>query len=415
MKYILLIGDGMGDDPVPALGGKTPLEAASTPTLDRLARAGELLLTQTVPEGLPPGSDVANLALLGYEPRDCYPGRAPLEAASLGVDLADEDIAFRCNLVTLREADGQLVMADYSGGHITTDEARELIAALQEAREGLPLSLHPGVSYRHLLVLRDATPPADFVTVPPHDHTGKDVAAHFAAYGKIPALAAFCERARAILTAHPLNRKRRDAGKLPANSVWLWGQGKRPRMSGFNERWGLTGGMISAVDLLKGIGRLSGLEVVNVHGATGYLDTNYAGKAEAALDILRRHDFVAVHVEAPDECGHQGLPAEKTRAIADFDDKIVRPVVTEMERRGGPFRVVVTMDHYTPLALRTHVSRPVPMLLYDSRRAGGPADGPSYTEAAALESVAASGLRFASGPDFFRHFVEQEQDGGQPA
>ena len=396
----------MGDEPVPALRGKTPLEAAETPTLDRLARAAEPLLTQTVPEGYAPGSDVANLSLLGYRPEEVYTGRAPLEAASLGVELGDGDIAFRCNLVHVERQSDEMLMADYSAGHITSEEARELIVALQAACGNDKISLHPGVSYRHLLVFRGALP-ADFATTPPHDHTGKDVAKYFAEYAKIPALAALYEKGPEILAAHPANEKWRAAGKATANFFWLWGQGGRPRMRGFQEQWGLSGGMISAVDLLKGIAALGGLEVVNVPGATGYLDTDYAGKAQAALEVLRERDFVAVHVEAPDECGHQGLAAEKTRAVADFDGKIVAPIVAGMAERGEPFRLVVTMDHYTPLHLRTHVNWPVPMCLYDSR--SRKTDGAPYTEANVIRAVeAGAGRRFASGAAFFRHFVEQD-------
>ena len=409
MKYILLIGDGMGDEPVAALSGKTPLETAATPTLDRLSRAGELLLVQTVPDGLPPGSDVANLALLGYRPAEVYSGRAPLEAASLGIDLAEADIAFRCNLVHAeREAEtNRLIMSDYSAGHITTVEARELIAALQAACGNAQISLHPGVSYRHLLVLHKTPLPEGFITTPPHDHSGQDVTCHFAEYARVAPLAELYAKGPAILAAHPVNAKRKAAGQAPANFLWLWGEGKRPVMSTFTERCGLTGGMISAVDLLKGIGKLSGLQVVEVSGATGYLDTNYAGKAQAALAILSHCDFVAVHVEAPDECGHQGLAAEKVQAIADFDARIVQPIVAEMERRGEPFRLVATMDHYTPLKLRTHVNWPVPMLLYDSRSTA--TEGLPYTESNALKSVEHSGKRFASGEDFFRYFVDQDR------
>ena len=406
MKYILLIGDGMGDVPVDSLGGKTPLEAAPTPTLDRLAPASELLLVHTVPDGFPPGSDVANLSLLGYEPQAIYSGRAPLEAASMGVELNPNDIAFRCNLVHVeKKANGELIMADYSAGHITTAEARELILALQAACGNTQLTLHPGVSYRHLLVLHQALP-EHFTTVPPHDYSGQDVAGFFKAYQMVEPLAQLYQCGPAILAGHPVNQERRTNGKTEANFFWLWGEGKRPSMPTLQEQFGLNGGMISAVDLLKGIGVLSGLKVIDVPGATGYLDTNYAGKAQAALDVLAEDDFVAVHVEAPDECGHQGLLAEKMRAITDFDAQIVQPIVEEMERRQEPFRLVVTMDHYTPLHLRTHVDWPVPMLLYDSR--SRQSNGLPYTEANAVQEAKNSGRTFASGSAFFKYFVEQQ-------
>ena len=405
MKYILLIGDGMGDVPQDSLGGQTPLEAAATPTIDRLAPASELLLVHTVPEGFPPGSDVANLSLLGYEPQEVYSGRAPLEAASLGVELAPEDTAFRCNLVLVEQAKNGLIMADYSAGHISTEEARELIEALKAACAQTQISLYPGVSYRHLLVLHTPLPP-QFSTVPPHDHSGQDVSSFFTSYQQVEALKQLYACGPDILANHPVNQKRRAKGKAEANFFWLWGEGKRPSMSTLKEHYGLQGGMISAVDLLKGIGVLSGLEIINVPGATGYLDTNYAGKAQAALGVLAEKDFVAVHVEAPDECGHQGLLPEKMQAISDFDRQIVRPIVEEMERRNEPFRLVVTMDHYTPQHLRTQVDWPVPMLLFDSRsRSTG---GLAYSEANARQAVEQSGRSFASGRAFFQYFVEQQ-------
>ena len=408
MKYILLIGDGMGDVPVPALNNQTPLEAAATPAMDRLARASEMLLVRTVPEGYPPGSDVANLSLMGYEPERYYTGRAPLEAASLGVELAPEDIAFRCNLVHVEQpGDGRLIMVDYSSGHITTEESRQLIAALQAECGNDLLALHPGVSYRHLLVYRGVVP-AGFATVPPHDHSDQDVAGYYQAYRQVEAFGPLLERAREILADHPVNRERARQGKRTANCIWLWGEGKRPAMETLEKRFGIRGGLISAVDLLKGIGVLGGLEVIDVPGATGYLDTNYEGKAQAALKVLERDDFVLVHVEAPDETGHQGLAREKVQAVADFDSRIVAPIVEEMERRGEPFRLVVTMDHYTPIHRRTHEDWPVPMFIYDSRGVAAPS-GSTYTEANVLAAVRENGLELPSGAAFFRRFVEQEQ------
>ncbi|MCL1979524.1 MAG: cofactor-independent phosphoglycerate mutase [Proteobacteria bacterium] len=410
MKYVLLIGDGMGDVPVPSLGGRTPLEAAETPAMDRLARQAEMLLVRTVPEGYPPGSDVANLSLMGYEPERCYTGRAPLEAASLGVSLAPEEIAFRCNLVHVeRPDDGRLIMVDYSSDHITTDESRQLIEALQAACGNERLRLYPGVSYRHLLVYRGELP-AGFATVPPHDHSDQDVTGFFKAYGQIPAFPPLLAAAEGILADHPVNRERQRRGKRTANGIWLWGEGKRPAMATLADRFGIRGGLISAVDLLKGIGVLGGLTVVNVDGATGYLDTNYAGKAQAALEVLAKDDFVLVHVEAPDETGHQGLAQEKVRAVADFDHNIVAPIAEAMERRGEPFRLVVTMDHYTPIHRRTHEDWPVPMFLYDSRGVAAPS-GRTYTEANVLAAVRESGQAPLSGAAFFQRFVEREARG----
>lgn len=407
MKYILLIGDGMGDVPVPALGGRTPLEAADTPTMDRLAQQAEMLLVRTVPEGYSPGSDVANLSLMGYEPERYYTGRAPLEAASLGVELAPAETAFRCNLVHVdRPGDGRLIMIDYSSGHITTGESRQLIEALQAECGNDLLRLYPGVSYRHLLVYRGEVP-AGFTTVPPHDHSDQDVAGFFQAYRQIEAFPPLLARAERILADHPVNRERQRQGKRTANAIWLWGEGKRPAMATLEARFGIRGGLISAVDLLKGLGVLGGLTVVDVPGATGYLDTNYEGKAQAALDILEKDDFVLVHVEAPDETGHQGLVEEKVRAVADFDRRIVAPIVETMERRGEPFRLVVTMDHYTPIQRRTHEDWPVPMFLYDSRGLAAPSNR-TYTEANVLAAVQESGQAMLSGAAFFRRFVERE-------
>ncbi len=409
MKYILLIGDGMGDVPVPALNNQTPLEAAATPTMDRLAKAGEMLLVRTVPEGYPPGSDVANLSLMGYEPELYYTGRAPLEAASLGVELAADEIAFRCNLVHVeRSNDGRLTMIDYSSGHITTEESSQLIAALQAECGTGQITLYPGISYRHLLVFR-GTLPDDFTSVPPHDYSDQEVTEFYKEYAKVAPLRTIMEKAQEILANHPVNLERQRQGKQTANAIWLWGEGKRPAMQTLEKRFGIRGGLISAVDLLKGLGVLGGLQVIDIPGATGYLDTNYAGKAQAAIDVLGKEDFVLVHVEAPDETGHQGLAQEKVRAVADFDAKIVTPIIEEMERRGEPFRVVVTMDHYTPIHRRTHEAWPVPMVLYDSRGVDKPSGRP-YTEANVLAAVETSDLKFDSAAQFFRYFVGQENE-----
>lgn len=407
MKYILLIGDGMGDLPIADLHNQTPLEAAATPTMDRLAPLAEMMRVRTVPEGYPPGSDVANLSLLGYEPERYYTGRAPLEAASMGVELAPEETAFRCNLVHVHRPDAErLIMVDYSSGHITTEESQQLIEAVQQECGNESVRLYPGVSYRHLLVYRGELPEG-FATVPPHDHSDQDVSAYFQEYRQIEQFPPLLEQASTILRDHPVNRKREQEGKRTANALWLWGEGKRPAMETLQQRFGVGGGMISAVDLLKGLGVLGGLRVIEVPGATGYLDTNYQGKAEAALAVLAENDFVVVHVEAPDETGHQGLAQEKVQAVADFDQRIVAPIVTEMERRGEPFRLVVTMDHYTPVARRTHEDWPVPMFLYDSRGVAVPS-GRTYTEANVLAAVQENGLDLASGAAFFRRFVEQE-------
>jgi 2,3-bisphosphoglycerate-independent phosphoglycerate mutase len=406
MKYILLIGDGMGDIPVPELGNKTPLEAANIPTIDRLAINGEMLLVRTVPEGFTPGSDVANLSLLGYEPEKYYTGRAPIEAASMGIEIAPDEIAFRCNLVTVDHPEpGKVIMRDFSAGHISTPEAAELISAVQESCGNDQFTFYPGISYRHLLIVKNGFP--SLTTVPPHDYMDQDVTESYNAYLQIEPLRELMEKSSRILTSHPVNALRKDNGLKPANSLWPWGEGRPLALESFHDRYGINGSLISAVDLLKGMGICAGLSVINVEGATGYLDTNYEGKADAALKALEDEDFALVHVEAPDETGHQGLIQEKKQAIEDFDARIVKPIVEEMERRNEPFRVIVTMDHYTPLCRRTHEDWPVPMVLYDSEGMHHPS-GLAYTESNAKLAVAENGLNLSSGAQFFARFLEKK-------
>jgi 2,3-bisphosphoglycerate-independent phosphoglycerate mutase len=405
MKYILLIGDGMGDTPVPELGQQTPLEAARKPAIDRLCAEAEPLLVRTVPKGCPPGSDVANLSLLGYEPDKCYTGRAPLEAASMGIAVPQDGAAFRCNLVTLGcEDESRMIMLDHSAGHISSSEAAELIAALQAACGTELLQFYPGVSYRHLLI-HNGPVPEILRTAPPHDYLNQDVSSLYQQYLKVDYLAELMRKSAAVLAKHPVNQKRAAAGKRTADSIWLWGEGGRPRIETLRQRWGLSGSLISAVDLLKGIGVCGGLDVPHVPGATGYLDTNYQGKVDAALNALQEQDFVLVHVEAPDEAGHQGSAPDKVQAIEDFDAQVVGPITAEMDRRGEPYRLVVTMDHYTTIASRSHEDWPVPMFLYDSRGTATPA-GCAYTEAK-IKAFAAS---LENGADFFARFVEQEKE-----
>lgn len=401
MKYILLVGDGMGDLPVPELGNKTPLEAANKPTIDSLASQGELLLVRTVPEGYHPGSDVANLSLLGYEPEKYYTGRAPLEAASMGVQIAPDELAYRCNLVNIDHVDDTVIMRDFSAGHISTAEARQLIDALQDACGNDHFKFFAGISYRHLLVYKNDSPP--FKTFPPHDYMDKDITEFYNEYLDNELFRELMVKSRAVLEDHPVNKERIQKGLKPANSIWPWGQGRPVDMESFLDRYGLTGSLISAVDLLKGIAVCSGLEVINVEGATAWLDTNYEGKSDAALEALEKKDFVLVHVEAPDEAGHQGLIQEKKQAIEDFDSRIVKPIFEEMNKRGERFRLVVTMDHYTPLSIRTHEDWPVPMVMYDSAGIVNPSKK-RYTEANAKEAVKDSGLSLGSGSEFIKRF-----------
>lgn len=401
MKYVLLVGDGMGDYPLEPLGGRTPLEAARTPNLDVLSRKGRLGMVRTIPAGMEPGSDIANMSLLGYDPMRYHTGRAPLEAASMGVQLNSDEVAFRCNLVSLEpDGDGELRMADYSAGHISTPEAHRLVADLQEAVKGTPLRLYGGVSYRHLLVWRGGRD--DLSTTPPHDISGEPVAQYRRFHDQEPVLLSFVEKSSAILADHPVNRERLKAGKRPANAVWLWGQGRAPAMPTLKEKLGLTGAMISAVDLLKGLGVYAGLEPIAVPGATGYLDTNYRGKVDAALKVLQSKDLVYIHIEAPDEAGHEGSLEKKMEAIEAFDREVVGPVVEGL-RSLEKVRLLVVTDHLTPVMVRTHVADPVPFLLVlDLHTAAAPASSlPRFCERDAM----AAGWFLESGTELFDHLV----------
>lgn len=365
MKYAILIGDGMADYPVDDLQGRTPLAAAKTPHMDFLATHGELGLVRTIPEGMEPGSDVANLAIMGYDPSVYHTGRAPLEAASMGVNLAANEVAFRCNLVTLRHAsDGDIFMDDYSAGHIDSNEARQLIISINQTMGNGSRRFYPGVSYRHLLVWQGGQ--ENWRTYPPHDLSGQSVRAYLAGQGKEKPLLELIKSSWPLLASHPVNQLRRERGQKPATSIWLWGQGRAPQMPSLSERFGLTGAVISAVDLMRGIGIYAGLKPILVPGVTGYLDTNYAGKVAAALDALETMDFVYLHVEAPDEAGHSGDLKNKLQAIEDFDYRVVGPMLQGLQSL-GPHRVLLLPDHRTPISLKTHSSEPVPFALYDSR------------------------------------------------
>ena len=369
MKYIVLLGDGMSDEKMPQLGDKTPLQAAKTPHMDYMAKRGRLGLAKTVPAGLPPGSDVANLSVFGYDPRSCYTGRSPLEAASMGVELGSDDVAFRINLVTLNPRGTTLIMQDYSAGHISTDESRELVEDLQRQLGSDEFHFYPGVGYRHLLVWRNG---CDKLTAtPPHDITGKSILDYLPKGEGADKLIALMTSSQMVLKRHPVNIKRLEEGKSPANSIWLWGHGRSPRMETFQKRFGLSGSVISAVDLIRGIGIYAGLDIIKVPGATGYIDTNYSGKAEAALAALQNHDYVYLHVEAPDEAGHGGNLEHKMKAIEDFDALVVGPIL-EGIRQFGEYRILCTPDHPTPLRLMTHTSDPVPFVLYSGEETEKP-------------------------------------------
>lgn len=381
MKYIVLLGDGMADEPLEELEGLTPLQKAHTPNMDRLARAGEVGMAETVPDNFHPGSDIANLSVFGYDPNQCYSGRSPLEAISMGVELGPDDVSFRLNLVHLVAHFGKLYMGDFSAGHIDSAAAGQLISTLQQELGDEQFTFYPGVSYRHLLVWKNGK--HDLRLHPPHDITNQCILDYLPQGDGAEQLIHLTNSAQMLLANHPANQQRTDAGKLPANSIWLWGQGKAPRMTPYAGKFGLSGAVISAVDLIKGIGLYAGLEIINVPGATGYLDTNYRGKAEAALLALRDKDFVYLHVEAPDEAAHGGLLKEKIQAIEDFDREVVGRVVAGLPEL-GEHRILVLPDHPTPVSRMTHTADPVPYILYDSAGAFvSPVTATGYSEAQA--------------------------------
>lgn len=386
MKYVMLVPDGAADYPLAELGERTPLEAASTPNMDRLAKNGMVGLVKTIPDGMGAGSDVASLSLLGYDPRRYYTGRGPLEAAYRGVALGVDDVAFRCNLITV--GDGRL--KDYSAGHISTEEAAELIKVVNGALGSERVEFYPGVSYRHLMIMR-GDGAAEAQCTPPHDAIDLPFAEHMPKGEGSSALTKLMLDSQTVLAEHPVNKKRVAEGKNPANMIWLWGQGRRPRLPTFKDRFNLTGSVISAVDVIKGIGHYAGLTIVEVPGATGYLDTNYEGKAQSALDALAHDDFVFVHVEATDEAGHEGNIKAKVKAVEDFDQRLVGPIMAGIE--GRDCRVLVSPDHATPLALKTHTTDPVPFLIYASSGAGAGA-------ATTFNEVSAKPGRYL--PDGFR-------------
>ena len=366
MKYVIVLADGMADLPIAELGGKTPLEYASTPCMDALASGGTVGMAKTVPDSMKPGSDVANLAVMGYDPLKCYSGRSPLEALSVGVSMKDTDVVFRCNLVTLTEDEpyGEKTILDHSSGEISTQDADILMDAVREAFQNEEFKFYTGTSYRHITVW-DRGEVLDME--PPHDHLGQVIGQFLP---ENPLFRGMMEKSFDVLNNHPLNVARAQAGKNKANSLWFWGAGTKPALQNFKEKTGLSGTMISAVDLLKGIAVGAGMQVVEVEGATGSLDTNYLGKAQAAIKALLEdgQDFVYIHVEAPDEMGHQGNLAHKVQSIAEIDEKILSVVKKALDESGEPYRILVLPDHPTPICIRTHTSDPVPYVLYDSTK-----------------------------------------------
>ena len=379
MKYILLVPDGAADEPIDELDGKTPLEVAKTPNLDRLAETGLVGAVQVTPLEMYPGSDAANMALLGYDPKKYYTGRGPVEAAAMGIPMETKDVAFRCSLIT---TDGETLI-DYSAGHIATEDSKPIIEYANEKLGTRSMRLFPGVSYRHILRWTDG--PVDVQTHPPHESMGKKLAEIYPVGDGDTKIKKFIEDSINLLDNHPYNRRMRDAGKPVANALWLWSPGRAPILPSFFQKRGMTGAVISAVDVVRGLGVLAGMEVVNVPGATGYFDTNYEGKALYAVDALDKHDFVWVHVEAPDEAGHEGSIEEKIRAIEKIDHYVVGTIVDKMKDRND-FRLLCVPDHKTPVKRRGHAIGPVPYLLYDSRKPLRGTNRYPYDERAVAES-----------------------------
>jgi 2,3-bisphosphoglycerate-independent phosphoglycerate mutase len=398
-KYLILVGDGMGDEPQQELDGKTPLEAARTVHMDQVASQGILGLTETIMPHQEPGSDVANMAILGYDPDRFHTGRAPLEAASMGVKLAPDDVAFRCNLVTVEpDAAGDLILADYSAGHISSEHGRLLINALQESLGNELFHFYPGVSYRHLLVWRGGR--ADLTITPPHDVTGQPVSGYWQVYDEVDELKALMESARQVLATQELNRQLTSQGKRAGNAIWLWGQGVTPIMPSLNDRFGIYGVVISAVDLLKGLGICVGLEAVSVPGATGYLDTNYAGKVAAAMEALQERDLVYLHVEAPDEASHEGNLKLKIEAIEAFDSQVVGAAL-EACRELARVRFMVITDHLTPIRIRTHARGLVPFAICEL-----PGGQVGALQGFCEKSAASTGLRIKPGHTLMEAFIK---------
>ncbi len=385
MKYVVLLCDGMADYPLKELGGKTPMGASKTPQTDILAKKSLIGLVKTVPDELKPGSDVANLSVLGYEPSIYYSGRSPLEAASIGIDMKPDDVSFRCNLVTLSDDEKyeDKTILDYCADDISTEDAGVLIRFLAENFDNDEFKLYSGVSYRHCLIWDKGTLDVGTLT-PPHDITGKPIKEFIPAHKNANKLLLMMQKSYELLSNHPLNQKRIAKGLRPANSIWLWGEGVRKPLAPFVEKYGLKGSIISAVDLLKGIGKFAGMNVVNVEGATGYIDTNFEGKAKAAIDELKSgQDFVYIHVEAPDECGHRFEIENKVRSLEIIDEKILKYLVSELEQFDD-YKIMILPDHATPLILKTHTNDPVPFLIYQkSKEVTGSEE---YTEATAQET-----------------------------
>jgi len=401
MKYAILIGDGMSDRPIPELDGKTPLEVAKIPNINEITKHGEIGVAKTIPRGLKAASDVANLSILGYDPKRYYTGRGPLEAANMGVEVNADEIAFRCNLITANND----TLADYSAGHIKDKESAILIEYINKNLGSDRIKFYHGKSYRHLMVIKTRSPDelsdlAKTVCVPPHDVTGRPISKNIPVGNAAGVLISLMHRSRELLEKHDINRVRLDLKENPANMIWLWGQGTNPNMPPFHGIFGLTGSVISAVDLVKGIGRLIGLEVIDVPGATGYYDTNYRGKGEYAVNALKEKDFVFVHVEAPDEAGHNGDMRAKITAIENFDKHVVGSVWRYLKGLKD-YRVMVLPDHATPVLVRTHVTDPVPFVM------AGKGIGHNGFEIFTEQNAKLSKVKFKSGSSLTESFIKR--------
>ncbi|WHH61425.1 cofactor-independent phosphoglycerate mutase [Petroclostridium sp. X23] len=404
MKYIVILGDGMADTPVEQLGGKTPLQYANIPTIDDLAKHGQLGMVKTVPDDIAPGSDVANLSVMGYNPYEYYTGRSPLEAASMGVPLSDSDITFRCNLVTLSEEEpySEKVMIDYSSDEISTSEATEIISCIDEHLRTEIIKFYPGISYRHLMVWQNG--PYEFNLTPPHDILERKISNYLPKGPHSQIILDMMEKSSELLKNHPVNIKRMEEGLRPANSIWIWGEGKKPALSSFYQKYKIKGAVISAVDLIKGIGICAGLKSIDVEGATGNIHTNFAGKAEAAVKELKNgQDFVYVHIEAPDECGHRYEIENKVKSIELIDQHVVKVIKDELDAIGEDYKIMILPDHPTPLKLRTHTSDPVPFIIYNSRDNKYCESVEGYDEFSAKKT----GIYFPEGYKLMDYFISE--------
>jgi 2,3-bisphosphoglycerate-independent phosphoglycerate mutase len=403
MKYLVLLCDGMADRPNAVLGGKTPMELANKPIIDKLAKTAEVGLCKTVGKGLKPGSDVANLSVLGYDPYVCYTGRSPLEAASIGVDLKETDVALRCNIVTLSDEENYAdkTMVDYCAGDISTAEAHKIIETVEKELGNDIYKFYGGVSYRHCLVVDNGTTELGNM-VPPHDISGKVVGEYLSDNENAKPLIDLMKKSYDILKNHPVNLERREKGLNEANSIWLWGEGRKPALQNFFEKNGVKGCIVSAVDLLKGIGICADMLTPEVEGSTGYLDTNFEGKAQAGIDAFKNGcDLVYLHIEAPDECGHRGEAENKVKAIELIEERTLKIMLSYLESCDDDYRILIMPDHPTPLEIKTHSSDPVPYLLYDSSKALGSVE--SFTE----KEAAATGNFVEHGPDIMEKLLQK--------